>query len=132
MGKQLAKPKSFKPGPDPRRNKKGRPPVPPDIKLMREQIRDSLVTAGHKYFFANLSELDDLFERTDLPTNEMLTIRAFWKSVRKGDMSLLNEWFNRVMGKPKEYKEHSAGVEVRTIADAFIKHGNRSGSNETD
>lgn len=81
----MAKPQSFKPGKDPRRNLKGAPK------------KEWTMTALYK-------EAGDEADETGVPM-KVIVAKKLWKLASKGDVVAIKELGNRIDGMPKQVNE---------------------------
>lgn len=98
--------KPFKPGPDPRRNLKGRPQSVYNVMNASGYSKDDISRCFGELGWQTEDELEAIFNDKSSPTLPRVTAQAFLKAMRKGDFRYISEILQHVIGKPKEQTEN--------------------------
>lgn len=96
------KPHLFKPGQS--GNPRGRPPLPPEVRRVRELTREDLVELGLMVFTGDVEKLRDIVKRAESRDNpptpmQVLLATTLIKAIQKGDVNVVNAMLDRFFGK---------------------------------
>lgn len=96
----------FKPGPDERRNLKGRPKSVYSLMKSSGYSKDDITRCFGELAWQTIDDLSKILEDDKSPALAKTVAQAFIKAATKGDFRYISEILQHVVGKPKEQTEN--------------------------
>lgn len=90
----------FAKGHDPRRNTKGCPKVPADIKLLNKELKIDALKHLHKYWFMKVEFYTEQMKQTGMTMGERMIGAAYGKAAKDGNLAYVEAILNRILGRP--------------------------------
>lgn len=93
-------------------NPKGRPPIPPELKAVKQLSPQSVRLLVSKFAAMSKEELAELLQKPDTPLIEITIGSIFAKAAKEGDYSRFNFLLDRSVGKVKDEVDINVGAKT--------------------
>lgn len=97
-------------------NPNGRPPLPTDLKELKDLTKSEMDRALHKYMLLSPEQLKEAKSNPETTAVELLIISILSHGINKGDDKRATFLYDRIAGKVKEQVNIEGGLKV-TIED---------------
>ena len=102
----------FAKGDDPRRNTKGAPKVPADLKELNQELKVDALKHLHKYWFMKVEMFTEQMKTPGMTMGERMIGAAYGKAAKDGNLQYVEAILNRILGKPVNSDPQAISVNV--------------------
>ena len=85
----------------------GRNPLPKEIKEIRELAKKDFTGKYSNMLFMTKQQLRDIVASAETPLIQLGIAKGIIKWIETGDYRYIQPWTEYLLGKPREYKEHT-------------------------
>lgn len=96
-------------------NPNGRPPLPKELKELKELTKTEVETALNKLIHMTADELKELRKNPNTSALHLMVIAVTLEALQKGDHYRLDFLLNRIVGKVKDQVEHSGKISLEEL-----------------
>ena len=102
----------FAKGHDARRNTKGAPKIPADLKELNQELKVDALKHLHKYWFMLVEFYAEDMKRKGMTMGERMIGAAYGKAAKDGNLMYVEAILNRIIGKPVNSDTQAVSVNV--------------------
>lgn len=96
-------------------NPNGRPRLSPEIKAIRKLSAEYIREIADMILMEDWAMLQEVSNSSTVPPIQRLYAKALLVAERRGDISALEQFLNRAIGKVKEHVEHSGKITLEDL-----------------
>ena len=112
----------FAKGHDSRRNTKGAPKIPDDLKLLNQELKVDALKHLYAYWFMKVKTYQDTMKDTDdMTMGERMIGAAYGKAAKDGNLAYVEAILNRILGKPMNSDPQQISVNVNQPPTVVLK-----------